>query len=116
MPLETFNPSIRPSQGTKFQPKVNLNEADFGDGYSKRSPRGLNHINQNISLRWDGLTQEQYTELAEFFEGKGGFRPFYYLPRGKHAPLKFTCKEWNGSDSSPWTFDAKFEQSFTTEE
>jgi phage-related protein len=35
MPLETFDPSIRPSQGTKFQPKVSFNEADFGDGYSQ---------------------------------------------------------------------------------
>lgn len=115
MPLETFNPSVRPSPGTKFIPKVSLNEADFGDGYSQKSPRGLNNVKLDISLRWDGLTETQFNELSEFFEGKLGSRPFYYLPRGKSAPLKFTCKEWGGSDGSPWTFDAKLEQSFTTE-
>lgn len=115
MPLVTFTPSILPSPGTKRNPAVNLWEAEFGDGYTQAAPKGLNHIRNAIVLRWEGLTDAQFDELITFFEDRGGYRPFYYQPRGFSTVLKWTCKEWSGSDSAPWQFEAKLEQSFTNE-
>lgn len=115
MPLETFSPSIAPSPGTSHKPRVDVLAAEFGDGYSQAAPRGLNHIKQSISLRWDGLTDTQMVELRTFFEGRGGYRPFYYQPRGFATQLKWTCREWSISDAAPWRLEAKFEQSFTNE-
>lgn len=115
MPLETFSPSIAPSPGTKTKPSVSLWKAEFGDGYTQAAPRGLNHIRDTISLRWDGITEAQALELRDFFESKGGYRPFYYQPRGRNAPMKWTCNDWSISDSAPWKFDAKLEQNFTNE-
>ena len=115
MPLVTFSPSIAPSPGTSHKPRVKLLVAEFGDGYSQAAPKGLNHIQQTVSLRWDGLTETQMAELKLFFEERGGYRPFYYQPRGFSAPLKWTCSTWNYSDAAPWRFEAMFEQSYTTE-
>lgn len=115
MPLVTFTPSIAPSPGTSHKPKITLNEAEFGDGYTQSSPKGLNHIRQIVSLRWDGLTETQIAELKSFFESRGGYRPFYFQPRGYATRLKWTCSDWSFSDSSPWTFSAELKQSFVTE-
>lgn len=115
MPLQIFTPSIAPSPGTQSKPKVSLNVAGFGDGYTQASPRGLNHIRQNITLRWGGLTEPQMLELKTFFENHGGYRPFYYKPRGFSELLKFTCSDWSVSDNTPWMFEAKFEQNYTNE-
>ncbi len=115
MPLTTFNPPIAPSPGTRHAPKVNLLEAEFGDGYTQASPRGLNHIQRVATLRWDGLTEAQYNTIEDFFVTQGGYRPFWYQPRGFATALKWVCKEWDGSDNSPWRFTAKLEQHFTTE-
>lgn len=115
MPLLTFSPSIAPSPGTSHKPQVNLLAAEFGDGYTQAAPNGLNHIRQVLSLRWDGLTETQMAELKTFFEDRGGYRPFYFQPRGFTSPLRWTCKEWSISDASPWRFEAKLEQNYTTE-
>lgn len=115
MPLVVFTPPIAPSPGTRFAPKISINKAEFGDGYTQSSPNGLNHIRHTVSLRWDGVTEAQYIALIDFFETQGGYRPFWYQPRGFAAPLKWVCEEWSGTDGSPWTVDAKLEQHFTAE-
>lgn len=115
MPLVTFTPSIAPSPGTKLSPKIKLHSAEFGDGYTQDVPNGLNHIRESLSYKWDGLTEIQMREIRDFFRNLGGFRPFYFTPRGEDAPMKWTCKEWSVSDRTPWSLEAKFEQSFTNE-
>lgn len=115
MPLQTFAPSIAPSPGTAHKPTIGLNRAEFGDGYTAASPRGLNHIRRNVSLKWEGLTETQMMELETFFNSHGGYRPFYFQPRGYSTRLKWTCRDWSFSDATPWTFNAELEQSFTTE-
>jgi phage-related protein len=115
MPLMTFNPPIAPSPGTRHSPKADVLAAEFGDGYTQSAPNGLNHIKQAIVLRWEGLTDDQYQIIRDFFENHGGYLAFYYQPRDRSTPLKWTCKEWSGLDSSPWSFEAKLEQSFTNE-
>lgn len=112
MALLTFAPPIAPSPGTNFNPKVSLNQADFGDGYTQASPRGINHIKETVDLRWNGLTEMEYVTIRSFFEDHGGYLPFWYQVRGRAAPMKWTCAEWSGSDSSPWTFQAKLVQNF----
>jgi phage-related protein len=115
MALATFAPSIAPSPGTAHKPRVSLNKAEFGDGYTVASPRGLNHIKHTVALRWEGLTENQALELRTFFEGQGGYRPFYFQPRGFATPTKWTCSDWSFSDAAPWRFEAQLEESFTTE-
>lgn len=115
MALVTFNPPIAPSPGTRHAPKISVNRADFGDGYTQTSPSGLNHIRHEITLRWDGLTGAQYLTIRDFFETQGGYRPFWYQPRGFSEPQKWTAPAWSGADASPWNFEATLEQWFGVE-
>ena len=115
MALPTFNPPIAPSPGQAQEPRIQLRKAEFGDGYTQASPRGLNHIRQVVTLRWDGLTSDQMQELRTFFEGRAGYRVFLYQPHGFTEPLKWTCEEWNVQDGPPWRFTAQLVQTFTLE-
>jgi phage-related protein len=114
MTLQTFNPSIDPSPGTSFKPIISLNEAEFGDGYTQSSPKGLNHIRDTITLQWDGVDMATAISITDFFKSQGGFKTFYYQPVGYTATQKWTCKEWSMSASAPWKVTAKLEQSFYT--
>ncbi|MEH6647977.1 phage tail protein [Sulfitobacter sp.] len=113
MPLPTFAPPAAPSLRTQHSPEISLNEAAFGDGYSQSSPRGLNHIRNMITLRWDGLAPEEMVTIRAFFEHLGGWQAFLYQPHGMPAPLKWTCKEWSAVASAPRSFTAKLRHSFT---
>ena len=112
MTISIFTPPIAPSPGTPFRPTIAINRAEFGDGYTQTSAKGLNHIRENVDLRWNGLTEAQFVEIRTFFEAQGGYLPFLYRVRGKAAPMRWTCAEWSGSDASPWTFTAKLVQDF----
>lgn len=115
MTLPTFSPIVAPSPGTRVAPKLSLLEAEFGDGYTQSAPNGLNHRKETMTLRWDGLTEAQFIALRDFFRERGGYKSFYYQPRGEAQPMKWRCKDWSGADRSPWSFEAKLEQSFTLE-
>lgn len=116
MPLPTFVPPVLPSPGTSHKPEINLWEAEFGDGYSQATPKGVNHIRKKTSLNWKVLTTEQMREIVGFFERMGGHQPFYFKPFGEPAAVKWTCKEWSPStDAGIWTVTAELSQSFTNE-
>ncbi len=114
MPLLTFVPPIGPSPGVGHGREFKLLEAEFGDGYSQHTPKGLNHIRKMLDLKWDALTLEQRNEIIEFLDHHQGNIPFFFRPYGETFTLKWTCKEY---DSSPvdgvWTLSAKFVQSFS---
>ncbi len=115
MPLLTFNPNPRPSPGSQVTRTLALNEAEFGDGYTQASPRGLNHQRLTITLKWEGLTPSQKDALEAFFVQHGGYRAFAYTPLGFSGALKWTCKEWGYTNSAPYAFNAKLVQNFTLE-
>jgi len=116
MPLPTFNPIVRPSPGTNYSRTVNLLKAEFGDGYSQNTPKGLNHIRKKVKLKWDALTLEQRNQIEEFFASMQGYLPFYYKPYGEDRTLKWTCEEWSSDiDGGVFTFSAELVQSFTNE-
>lgn len=114
MPLPTFSPPVAPSPGTSHVPTVNLWEADFGEGYSQPTPKGINHIRRKVSLKWDGLSYDQMRAIVDFLENMGGNRPFSFQPYGEPTPRKWTCKDWTYSADAPWKVTAELVQSFTT--
>lgn len=114
MPIPTFSPPVGPSPGTSHKPTVNLWEADFGDGYSQPTPKGINHIKRAVSLSWNVLTLDQMQDITGFFERMGGNRPFYYQPFGEACARKWTCKDWTfTTEGGIWQVTAELVQSFT---
>ena len=90
----TFDPPIAPSPGTMHRPEIKLLKAEFGDGYSQPTPNGLNHIRQNIELRWDVLELDEKAEIITFFERNQGNRAFHYALPGD-CRRAWTCAEWS---------------------
>lgn len=115
MALVTFTPIVRPSPGAAHAQKVSLLRSDFGDGYTQSSPNGINHIRKSITLKWNGLGEDDVASLDAFFVSQGGNKAFYYTPYGMTEAMKWTCEEWSASSGAPWTFTAKLEQSFSLE-
>lgn len=113
MPLTVFSPSIDPSPGSAHAVEVKLNQMELGDGYSLAQPNGLNHVRRTLTLQWSGLTTDQRNELASFFMGQGGYKPFLYTPFGDTAPTRWICKEWSSSSAAPWTFQAMLKEDFS---
>ena len=114
MSLPTFTPPVGPSPGTAHKPQVNLWEADFGDGFSQPTPKGINHIKRQVSLKWDVLTYEQMREIVGFFERMEGSRPFWFQPFGDPRARKWTCKEWaESTDEGVWSVNAVLVESYT---
>ncbi|MQV98351.1 phage tail protein [Sinorhizobium medicae] len=115
MVLPTFIPPVGPSPGTSHKPTVNLWEAEFGDGYSQPTPKGINHIRRAVSLAWNALTYDQMRAIVDFFESRGGCEPFYFQPYGEPVARKWTCKDWTSTaDSGVWKVTAELVQSFST--
>lgn len=113
MALKTFCPPVGPSPGTTIKRRVNILEAEFGDGYSQPSPNGINHIRKELPLAWSGLTEYQMQQIDDFFTEHKGTEPFYYKPVGHREPLKWTCKEWEAKLDGVWSMTATLIQSFT---
>lgn len=110
----TFKPEIGPSPGTNFAPEVRLLEAPFGDGYTQPTPNGINHIKDQLALKWDGLTYDQMQDMWTFFMRHQGNQMFYYRPFGYDSVGKWTCKEFTrATDDGIWKMTAKLIQSFT---
>ena len=115
MPVPTFEPPVGPSPGTAHKPTVSLWEADFGDGYTQPTPKGINHIKRSTSLVWNVLTLEQMQEITAFFERMGGNQPFYFQPFGEDRARRWTCKEWDfKTENGVWIVTANLVESFTS--
>lgn len=114
MSAPTFIPPIDPSVGTSERPVVSLNKAEFGDGYSQASPKGIQHIKRKLALRWEVLDAEDKALIAAFFTERGGYLPFLYRLPGEAVALRFTCAEWEFASVAPhlWRCDATLEQTF----
>ena len=111
MALPTFAPDPRPSPGGVQRPQIALLKPEFGDGYTQRRPKGLNHVRRVVTLRWDALTLGQMEAIRDFLEERGGFKPFLYQPHGE-APGRWTCEEWEAENGPPWTLRAMLLEDF----
>lgn len=94
MALTTFNPSVKPSPGTSIGYKPRLLKAEFGEGYTQTAQDGINHLDRDLSLRWEALTPAQADEINDFLSARGGSEPFWYQPRNG-VLMRWTCEEWD---------------------
>jgi phage-related protein len=86
-----FAPPVNPAfpLDDDHQPKINV--AQFGDGYSARSPDGLNWDLENPSLVWDNLTEAEYKAIWQFLVQMGGYQSFYYTVPFDSGSGWYTC-------------------------
>jgi phage-related protein len=90
MTTPTFTPPTEPgpSSTTKTTtPRALI--ARLGDGFSQRSPDGLNYIGRSVSLDWPALSSTDADTIESFFIARGGAETFFYT-----LPLEATQYKW----------------------
>lgn len=112
MTIQTFNPPVRPSPGTRRKPEIKTLVAEFGDGYTQETEDGLNNIRRVMSLRWEVLTPAQADTIEEFLTQHRGTKVFLWTPSNSATPIRWTCKEWERIDDKVHSITATFRESF----
>lgn len=77
------------SQSSGGSTSYRLNVAQFGDGYSQRTPDGINYIQRKWTVAWDNLTASELTTVQTFLDIIGDGQYFTWQPPGLGASLKW---------------------------
>lgn len=104
---ETFHFTTRFDWDFSTQPEIN--EVGYGDGYSQRSPNGLNNVLNTYNLSFQGK-REDCDDIVSFFRRHGGYKSFYWYAPDQYRDILVVCKSWsqkgNGNNSSvTYTFE-----------
>jgi phage-related protein len=106
----TYRPTYQVELDT--QPKVL--EAAFGDGYTQRTPAGINHMLETWSLTFANLPDSIALAIDTFLRARGGYETFTWrTPRDATVTSKlYICKQWKTTfrDEDQSTVTATFEQ------
>ena len=108
-------PNYPVSYGSDSSFKVKVLEASFGDGYTQRTPDGINNIQEIWSVQWDRLDTTSRDEIIDFFVARKGSESFNWTPPRQSLPKKFYCKDWSSTPvegEGLFNIKAKFEQVF----
>jgi len=92
MAADTFIPPVAPSsEGTSTAINMKVRRAEFGDGYSQRTPDGLNFTGRVVTLTWPALVEADLETIVSFFTGLGGASTFTYTLPFESTQFKWTC-------------------------
>ena len=106
---------IGPVAGTTSEPKANVIRAEYGDGYSQRTPEGLNHIRQEATLRWTHKSLYQWRIIRDFLRPKLQGPIFSYTEFGDVESRRWVCMRLTGptpEHGNLYTFSAKLIEEF----
>ncbi len=111
--LELFVPPMAPDAGATVEEAASVVTVKFGDGYSQRTPKGINWIGASPTLNWSLLTNPQKDAILTFFRSKGGHIAFWYGLPGDGI-RKYVCSKWSWREKAQtiWEISATFEQVF----
>lgn len=89
---------IEVSFGTQGELDWKVLVSPFGDGYSQRTPDGINNEIETWNVVWTTLTKEEKTTLKNFFKALKGAGSFLWT-----APHETEEKTWkvSGVKDSP---------------
>ena len=108
--LGTSNETYEPMQLEKV-PKVKV--AKFGDGYEQRVADGINNNLQKWTASFTRRSGTDIDAVYDFFEARGGYESFEWMPRGEVALRKFVCRKYTRKFD---VYDVVQSISFTLEE
>lgn len=113
MSYETL-PNVSPSYSSSGQVDMTVLRADFGDGYSQKTEKGLNNVRDTWSLVWTYTNASDLSALETFLRGKKGSVPFWWTPPGESVPKLWTCGTFKKTPDGFQTqqLDATFLQEF----
>lgn len=111
MALKTFSFPVESISET-YQPKIN--KVQFGDGYTQRSPKGINHNLREFNVTFKGvwgskiengkivpINPSGFDEMAkveQFLQEHAGYKAFLWASKRKYnqdEPIKVVCETWS---------------------
>ena len=102
-----WKPSFQ-SSGTHRPKAVSI---QFGDGYSQRSPDGINSTLLSVNYTFDGCDERRAKAILHFLEIREGYETFLFTPHFPYGTQKrFVCKSWQDSSIfyNNYTINAEF--------
>jgi phage-related protein len=100
-----------PSYNSSIRFRSNNATSEFGDGYSRQIHKGVNALQAEVSLRFDGLNDAEYKSISHYLENKKGYKPFYFtMPHPYNKSLPYYCetfspkKDFSNNNSISATF------------
>lgn len=94
MTFPTFSPPRNPDVNSGMEERPDIMAVRLGDGYSVRSPKGINSRAAQMQVSWRGIKLADKNSLVGFFQTQNGYLPFYYQFPGEAATKKWICPEW----------------------
>jgi len=107
-------------QSALVQSQPDVVRINFGGGYSQRSARGFNNINETMSVTWIGVTRAEMRTIQTAFDASKGVSLFSYIADNSTA-----TKYWSLLDVSTgepregfeggerlWTVSASFQREY----
>ena len=107
-------PAVNPDVGAPIRDEPNLAVAEFGDGYTQRAAKGLNHVRRKVSLSWTSISAADKDALVDFFRSTNGVDPFYWTAPGEPARL-WRASQWSHhvvAGDAVWNVSATLEEVF----
>mgnify|MGYP001188565944 FL=1 len=99
------------NQSAEISPRVLT--VRFGDGYTQRTPDGINNNLLNLDLTFENRSEKEATAIAHFLNVRRGAEAFAYTPPSPYATQKlFICKSFSSTFvfNDNFTVSAKFEE------
>ena len=99
------------NQSAEISPRVLA--VRFGDGYTQRTPDGINNNLLNLDLTFENRSEKEATAIAHFLNVRRGAEAFAYTPPSPYATQKlFICKSFTSTFvfNDNFTVNAKLEE------
>ena len=107
-------PNVPIAFSPQFSEEPRTREVKFGDGYSLRTPDGLNTVSQKVTIPWRSRSLVEKETLVSFFRLNSGTFFFYWQPFGERLARKWICKSysWEPVDGAAlyWNITATLEE------
>jgi phage-related protein len=107
-----FAPTVNPCDPLDDPHEPRVNKVQFGDGYSARSKDGINADAEKPTVRWEHLTQAEFSYIWDFMTARGGVESFTYtipwLSAG-NTNRKYICPRFSRTKHSINDYDISCE-------
>lgn len=108
-----FPPTASPPYyGSKPSKEFRVLTATFGDGYTQRTPDGLNVEIESWEMQWDTLTKSERDLIVNFLDARMGVEAFSFTMPGEDVAKKWVCRRYNAMPRthSVYALTATFER------
>lgn len=112
---DTFSPALAPSVGSAGDAQPRVTVADFGDGYSQRTPNGLNALDHEIyNLTWNVLDTTAFEAIRDFLKPKLKVTAFLWTAPGDASAKTWICDAFRPAplEGDLWSLSVSFKRVF----